>query len=220
MKRETPIQIAPPGEIPVARLAASQLRRMRRVVDAAVTLAEQGGYDGMRLRDVAEASDVALGTLYKYFRSKEDILLFAVTEEVEKLEAVMATRPIAGATPVERGTRFFSFATKALVRREGFARAGLRAVVSGDPAATAKVAGFHLRMTRMILAALRGTLVDIRIPPSETAGGGRSESLAFVLQQVWFASLVGWSVGLHSARTATEQVERAMQLMLPHLEEI
>ena len=69
-----------------ARLAQNQLRRMRRIVDAAVDLAEKGGFEAVRLRDVAEQSDVALGTLYKYFRSKEDILLFALNEEIERLE--------------------------------------------------------------------------------------------------------------------------------------
>ena len=42
----------------LARLATSQLRRVRRIVDAAVALAEKGGFDGVRLRDVAEASGV------------------------------------------------------------------------------------------------------------------------------------------------------------------
>jgi AcrR family transcriptional regulator len=51
---------------------------MRRIVDAAVELAESGGFEAVRLRDVAERSDVALGTLYEYFRSKEDILLLAL----------------------------------------------------------------------------------------------------------------------------------------------
>jgi len=71
----------PPDSEGLARLATSQLRRVRRIVDAAVALAEEGGFDGVRLRDVAEASGVALGPLYKYFRSKEDLLLCAVNEE-------------------------------------------------------------------------------------------------------------------------------------------
>jgi AcrR family transcriptional regulator len=87
---------------PGARLAASQLRRMRRVVDAAVRLAEKGGFEAVRLRDVAEASDVALGTLYKYFRSKEDILLFAFDEGLTRLEQGLFERPVSGATPLER----------------------------------------------------------------------------------------------------------------------
>ena len=72
--RRTPLaSVAPEGASPAPKLVASQLRRMRRIVDAAVELAEQGGFEAVRLRDVAERSDVALGTLYKYFRSKEDI---------------------------------------------------------------------------------------------------------------------------------------------------
>ena len=63
---------------PRASCAASA-RRGRRVA-----LAEQGGFDAVKLRDVAEASGVALGTLYKYFRSKEEILLFAVNEDMER----------------------------------------------------------------------------------------------------------------------------------------
>src|SRR5512147_3180818 len=97
--RVRPREAAPPAKngtpaAPVARLAANQLRRMRRIVDTAVDLAEQGGFEAVRLRDVAERSDVALGTLYKYFRSKEDILLFALNEEIERLEHATATRPL------------------------------------------------------------------------------------------------------------------------------
>jgi AcrR family transcriptional regulator len=70
------------------RLALSQLKRLRRIVDAAIALAEAGGFDAVKLRDVADASGVALGTLYKYFRSKEDVLLFAVNEDSEQLRSV------------------------------------------------------------------------------------------------------------------------------------
>ena len=33
-------------------------------------LAEEGGFEAVRLRDLASHADVALGTLYKRFRSK------------------------------------------------------------------------------------------------------------------------------------------------------
>jgi AcrR family transcriptional regulator len=199
---------------PVARLAASQLRRMRRIVDEAVRLAEEGGFDAVRLRDVAEASDVALGTLYKYFRSKEDILLFALTEEVERLEASVQARPISGATPVERISSFFRRATSALVRRPDFARAVVRSIASADPEHTAKVAGFHLRMTRLILAALEGSPVVAGSPVPDDIGTPRQRQLAAVLQHVWFSTLVGWAGGLHPARAVAEQVETAASLIL------
>jgi AcrR family transcriptional regulator len=205
---------------PVARLAASQLRRMRRIVDEAVRLAEEGGFEAVRLRDVAEASDVALGTLYKYFRSKEDILLFALTEEVERLEASVQARPITGATPVERISSFFRRATSALVRRPDFARAVVRSIASGDPEHTAKVAGFHLRMTRLILATLDGSPVAAGSPARADLGTERERQLASVLQHVWFSALVGWAGGLHPARAVAEQVETAASLVLSPAEAV
>ncbi len=141
---------------PAGRLAASQQRRRRRIVDAAVRLAEKGGFEAVRLRDVAEASDVALGTLYKYFRSKEDILLYALTEAVEGLEASLAAQPPQGRSPLARVTSFFQRAMAFLTRKPRFARALLRSLASGDAETAHKVAAFHLRMTRLIVAALRG----------------------------------------------------------------
>jgi AcrR family transcriptional regulator len=198
----------------VARLAASQLRRMRRIVDAAVAAAETGGFEGVRLRDVAEASGVALGTLYKYFHSKEDILLYALTEQVEGLEAAVAARPPAGATAVERLTDLFARATRVLVRRPNFARALLRSIASGDHETALKVAGFHLRMSRLIVAALRDEPPDLARPVVEPVGDEREQRIAIVLNHVWFAALVGWSGGLHPARAVSERMRETLALLL------
>jgi AcrR family transcriptional regulator len=203
-----------PGAIPVAGLAASQLKRIRRIVDAAVELADAGGFEGVRLRDVAEASDVALGTLYKYFRSKEDILLFALTEEVQRLEAAIADRAIEGGSPVERIETFFRRATTALTRRPHLARAILRSIATGDSDLAVIVAGFHLRMTRLIVGALRGEAPDLARPVDQSAGSERERQIAFVLMNVWFAALSGWAGGLHPAKTVSEQLRTAASLML------
>lgn len=195
---------------PVARLAASQLRRMRAVVDSAVALAEQGGFEAVRLRDVAEASGVALGTLYKYFRSKEDILLFAVHEEAEKLEAVMAARPARGATPTERAEHFFARATRGFTRRPNLARAVIRAIAVGEHDLAVKVAGFHLRMERLIVAALHGAA-----PAADARAGSREAAIANTLNRVWFASLVGWAGGLHTTREVGECMRETLSLLEP-----
>ena len=200
----------------VARLAASQLKRMRRIVDSAVALAEQGGYDGVRLRDVAEESDVALGTLYKYFRSKEDILLFAVNEEAQKLEAALASKPVEGATPLERLTGFYQRATRGLTRKPNFAKAILRSIGAGDgdPETAMKVAGFHLRMSRMMLAALRDETYEPERPLTDPIGTPREREIAITLQLVWYASLVGWAGGLHNAKAIVDRVLGTAALLL------
>jgi AcrR family transcriptional regulator len=204
------------ADAPVARLAANQLRRMRRIVDVAVELAEQGGFDAVRLRDVAERSDVALGTLYKYFRSKEDILLFALNEEVSRLEQSSAAKPLTGGTPFSRVLEFFRRSTRALVRRAPLARAMIRALTDSDQDLAVKVAGFHLRIVRLLWAALRGESPDLAGPLEIPAGrgDGRDRDVAFTLMHVWFSAMVGWSAGLHSERGVGDQVRTAAELCL------
>ena len=199
---------------PVARLAANQLRRMRRIVDTAVDLAEQGGFEAVRLRDVAERSDVALGTLYKYFRSKEDILLFALNEEIERLEQSMVARPSTSGTPYERVCEFFRRGTRALARRPQFARAMIRSMTAGDADTAMKIAALQLRIARVVTAALRGVAPDIHAPLDQSIGDAREQAIAFTIMQVWFSSLVGWAAGLHPERTVTEHVRTAADLVV------
>jgi AcrR family transcriptional regulator len=187
---------------------------MRRIVDEAVALAEQEGFEGVRLRDVAEASGVALGTLYKYFRSKEDILLFAANEEAVKMEEVMCARPPSGHTAIDRLTAFFARSTRGLTRRPDFARAVIRAIAAGDPGTAENVAGFHLRTNRQIVAALRGESPRKDGDLTEFVGTDRERAIAMVLNHVWFASLIGWSGGLHPVKTVTERVRETALLLL------
>ncbi|HEU4430525.1 MAG TPA: TetR family transcriptional regulator [Myxococcota bacterium] len=203
------------SEAPAApRLALSQLGRVRRIVDAAIALAESGGFEGVRLRDVADASGVALGTLYKYFRSKEDVLLFAVNEDSAQLLRVVAERPPRSPRAEERLVELFARATRGLTRRPNFARAALRAVAASDASSAVQQAAFHLRMTRMVVAALRDEAPDVATPLSEPSGTERERRIALVLQNVWFASLVGWSSGLHPIGTVTQRVREAVELVL------
>ena len=202
------------AERPAARLATNQLRRMRRIVDAAVALAEAGGFEAVRLRDVADRSDVALGTLYKYFRSKEDILLFAMNEEIGRLEETVLERPPAGRTPAARVAEFFRRATRALARRPHFSQALIRAMATGEPDTALKIAGVQLRMSRLITAALRGEALDLAAPLDRSSGDERERAIAATLTNVWFSTLVGWSAGVHPERMVTEHIRTAADLIL------
>jgi len=205
--------VEPPAPAPAA-LALNQIRRMRRIVDAAVELADEGGFQAVRLRDVAEKSEVALGTLYKYFRSKEDLLLFALNEEVARLEAGMVSSPADGNTPLARVGDVFERATAGILAKPQFATAVLRAVAVGDPETALKIASLQLRVTRLIVAAIHGYGPDLSAPLQDSAGSAHEQALAFALQQVWFASLVGWSAKLHPESAIIEQVHSAATMLL------
>src|SRR5664280_408848 len=64
---------------PVPRtLTRAQQARRQRVVDAAMSLGLEGGYESVQMRDVAARADVAMGTVYRYFTSKDHLLAAAV----------------------------------------------------------------------------------------------------------------------------------------------
>src|ERR1700712_4647 len=58
---------------PATDLTPSQQQRWDRIVRAALEMLEVGEYDQIQMRDVAAKADVALGTLYRYFASKEHL---------------------------------------------------------------------------------------------------------------------------------------------------
>ncbi|MEX2207127.1 MAG: TetR family transcriptional regulator [Myxococcota bacterium] len=203
------------GEPPVAKLVASQLRRMRRIVDAAVELAEQGGFDAVRLRDVAERSDVALGTLYKYFRGKEDILLFAFNEGLRRLEQGLFERRVAGATPLARATEFFRRATRGLLQNPQLGGALIRAMSGGDRETAVQIAGSNRRIARMLVGALRDEPVDPDTPVEAFAPTESESEIADALIGVWFATLIGWVIGNEpDLDTITRKMNVAARLML------
>jgi TetR/AcrR family transcriptional regulator, cholesterol catabolism regulator len=178
--------------------------RSLRIIQEAVGLAEKGGFDAVRLRDLAARSGVALGTVYSRFASKEAILVAALDLEVGKFEAVLADFPIAGASEIERVSFFFEAASMGLFARDGFARAVLKAVGSGDPGVAEHIIGYQDRITRLVAKAMRGA----------GAAFDDDEDLAFVMQQVWYAALVGWVCGARDEQQVIAHTTKVARMLL------
>ncbi len=188
--------------------------RKDRILDVAIRLAEEGGFDNVRQRDVAEKAGVALGTLYKSFRGKEDLLSAALERETDVLERRMERRPPRGTTALERVVALFDTLTRAFCKKPNYARAVIRAMASGEPEVAANVVAYQSQLYRMIVTALRGP--DHPSPDSEPLAD--ELEVALLLQQVWFAALVGWSAKLHGTGRAIEQVAQAARLLLAGLD--
>jgi AcrR family transcriptional regulator len=192
----------------------SMEEKRSRILETAIELAEKGGFENVRLRDLAAQADVALGTLYKRFPSKESILIAALELEAEKLEKKLSKKPVEGDTPVERVLTFFDNASRTLFRKPNLGRAVLRALTSGDESLTENVASFHQRITQMIVAAMRGSLITSIVPePSND-----EVIVAFIMQQQWFAALVGWMGGLINRPMVIEQLRITLSIVLRGLE--
>lgn len=65
-------------------LTERQLRRRERILSAARELISRQGYDGVKMRDLAKAAEVAPKTLYHQFESKENLLRTAVEERYRR----------------------------------------------------------------------------------------------------------------------------------------
>lgn len=186
------------------------------ILDVAISLAEEGGFDNVRQRDVAAHAGVALGTLYKRFRSKEDILVAALDRETENLERRMEAKPAVGDTPLDRVVLLFQIVTRGMCKKPKYARAVLRAVASGEPEVAGKVAAYQDRMTGLIIGALRG--VGSLNAKDSAATTKTEQTLAFAMQQIWFASLVGWSAGLLSQTQVVEQMRLTGAILMRGVE--
>lgn len=188
------------------------------ILDAALELAAQGGFEHVRQREVAARANVALGTLYKRFRSKEDLLAAAMAREAERLEKRLENRPAPGSTVPARIAAFFATATRHLCKEPRVARAMIRAMASGVPEIAANVTRYQGRMTGLVIAAMRGRgtleFVDAAgAPPTE-----QEMTYAFMLLQLWFAGLVGWSAGLLSLPSVDDQMARAAHVLAKGLD--
>lgn len=184
--------------------------KSQRIVDAAIELAEEGGFEGVRLRDVAARSGLALGTLYARFASKEDILMAALDEEVQSFRNLLLAQPIQGADPAERILRFFNTLSSNFLSRPNFARAVLRSVVSGVPVISEKVLQFQEQLIHMAVMTLNG---DGQLPEQSDPQDPVME-LAFYIEQIWFASLVGWMSGSMTEEMIAPHLKRAVTLLI------
>ncbi|MAI77936.1 MAG: hypothetical protein CL917_03270 [Deltaproteobacteria bacterium] len=188
--------------------------RSRRIVETAVELAEQGGFEAVRLRDVAQDAGVALGTLYRRFRSKEDLLIAALAVETGNLEKRFAQRGVRGADEIERVMDFFGLVNRGLLRRQNLARALIRAVSSGEPGLAQKMASYHQHIERMLVMALRGKVISEEGELIDPEPDVNEKQLAETLNQCWFALLVGWAGGVNDQAEVLKKTRASAKLIL------
>ncbi|MAG32792.1 MAG: hypothetical protein CL908_18075 [Deltaproteobacteria bacterium] len=193
---------------PIAEPALEE--RTRRIIETTIELAERGGFEAVRLRDVAAHAGVAMGTLYRRFSSKEDLLVAALEQETRSMVRRVRQRPPKGATASERAVGFFVMATRGMLRRPNLSRAMLRASAAGEPALARKVGIFHDLMQRMIVGALRGAPIE----SDDERMTDREQLLGDVLNQIWFAVMVGWASGLQTQATVNERMRASVELVL------
>ena len=192
----------PPGA-PPETLTRSQAARRSRVIDAAIELAAEGGYDAVQMRDVAARAQVALGTIYRYFSSKDQLLAAALVQWAGAMELRLTQRPARGATVTERVVDVLRRASRALEESPLLTSALVTAIASPDPA----VRECQTDVSAIMVTLLSSVLTDV--------AEDRRDGIMRVLSWVWFASLIGWVNGWSNSGTVGTELENAARLLLP-----
>jgi AcrR family transcriptional regulator len=189
----------------VTTLTPKQEARRQRVIQAALDLGSEGGYEAVQMRDVASRADVALGTIYRYFSSKDHLLAAAMIEWTERLQARVAQSPPRGGTAADRMVELLQRACRALERQPKLAQALVRALSSPD----AGVRTSGAEVSRLI--GEMGDEILAELPPAV-----RADILA-VLRHVWYATLVAWANGRRDFPFVQSELERAARVLIePH----
>jgi AcrR family transcriptional regulator len=189
--------------MPAETLTANQAARRERVIEAAMDLAGEGGYDAVQMRDVAQRAQVALGTIYRYFSSKDHLLAAALVEWVEELEQRVSVRPPKGDTIATNMVDILRRATRAMEREPKLSAAVITALSSNDPQVAGCQHEMGEAMTRIQARAFPGDF-DVEI----------QDRVIQALEHVWFSALLGWVNGWVGITQAGDELASAAHLML------
>jgi AcrR family transcriptional regulator len=176
--------------------------RRERMVAAAVELAVDGGYDAVQMRDVAARAEVALGTLYRHYPSKDHLLLAALWEQASALHQRIAQRPPDGTDAATRTADVLRRASRALARRPELTAALVTALTAPEPdTADAKHA------VEMVLRGIITNAIDGAAVPDP-------DGVVRTLGYVWLAVLSAWVGGTLDADQMAHDLEIAARLVL------
>jgi TetR/AcrR family transcriptional regulator, cholesterol catabolism regulator len=187
---------------PTAR-EKKQAERRGRVIEAAMLLARDGGYDAVHMRDVSARADVAMGTIYRYFSSKDELLAAGLVTWIRQARRRLGEREPKGDTAAERLADTLTAATRLSDRAAPLMRALITAMSSTDPA----VAPHRLEVERL----MGEIIVDGmgQPPPGVDVDGVRR-----VIHHVWSSAINRWVSGTAPNGSVGEELRLAANLLL------
>ncbi len=184
-------------------MTTSQRERRDRVIDAAMQLAAEGGYDAVQMRDVATKADVALGTVYRYFGSKDHLLAASLASWVELLYIRFSEHPSSKATAGERVLDVLYRAMRALGTAPVLGAALFASIASPDP----QVVACQQQVISLLDAIVLRAIGDD--PPADVGDRAR------MIGHVWYSALTGWVAGWSSLERVASELAIAVGLLLP-----
>lgn len=185
------------------QLTERQEARRRRILRASARLAGRGGFDAVQMREVAENSGVALGTLYRYFPSKVHLLVATMQDQLQQMHETLRKQPPADEEPTARVAQTLIRAFRALQREPHLADAMVRALTFADRSVSPEVDTVSRLTTAIILDAM-----GLDGPPTP-----EQLSAVRVIEHTWHSTLITWLSGRASIAQVKIDIETVCRLI-------
>jgi AcrR family transcriptional regulator len=195
--------------LPIEAMTSRQLVRRAKLIETVIDLVREVGPGAVQMRDVAERSGIALGTVYRYFSSKEHLLAAALCDWQERL-ARRVLVPRAGEEAEASGDiteRVLSYVRKEIrgfARNPKIAELMVQVHVSSDPYARDALARMSA-VNDQVMAKLLAGVAPERVEPIKLALGA-----------VLMSCLTYWVTGRETLTDLNTQIESVTRLVLEH----
>jgi AcrR family transcriptional regulator len=187
----------------VDSLPPGQRARRDGIVDAGLRLLRGNEYEQIQMRDVAVEAGVAIGTVYRYFQSKEHLFAEVLAEWAGTLRRRIDRAPLTGDTDAERLRDVLHRSVRAFHAKPQLVRVLMTLEASEDPFAGGIFARMNTSTTLIYREAIVGLPDDVADIVVKVAGA----TLDLLLRQ--------WVMGRIPIADVYDQLTRAVNVLLP-----
>ncbi len=164
----------PPVPVEEVRTSSARTERRRQILDAAKHVFAEAGYHGASIHAIIERAEIARGTFYLYFESKEAVFGALLDEAMAELRSrIVRIETTAGApSPAQQLEQSLSRLLGFIVSDRPLATVLLSSSNTPDAEAAARLAGFYDEVRSVIALSLQtGVAIGLLRPcdPERTA---------------------------------------------------
>jgi AcrR family transcriptional regulator len=196
-------------------LTSKALRTRGRILEAALALFAEGGYEATTMRDVARESGASLGLAYRYFASKEEFALALYMRLAEESEE-WSREGLVGGTVAER----FERAMVVKLDQVSPHRGPLAALLSRalDPNSPISALG---EGTAAVREKMGGVFLEVVRGASDAPGERQTRELGNILYALHLAILLYWfhdrTPGARATRDLVGSARETLRYLRPAL---
>jgi AcrR family transcriptional regulator len=189
--------------LPAIPETSVQQARYDRVIAAATEVLSAGGQEAVQMKDLAQRAEVSLATLYRYFPSKDYVLLAVCLSRYQTALRLVSGEEPRGVTVRDRVFAHLMREFRAEQRNQRLTAALTAALTGGGRSYSSIIEAVehtHWQIIRHV-AAGGGTLTE------------QQEKLLMVVLDIAGAAVRRWLAGTYSAADVEAQIEIGCQLL-------